>query len=113
VRVVAATSRALEELVAQRKFREDLYHRLNAVELLLPSLDERPEDIPDLVRHFVHRSSQEFGRHVAKVRPDVMSRLTTYRWPGNVRELEYVVERSVLLARGDTIQLDDLPSSLQ
>ena len=113
VRVVAATSRALEELIAQRKFREDLYHRLNAVELLLPSLDERPEDIPDLVRHFVHRSSQEFGRHVAKVRPDVMSRLTTYRWPGNVRELEYVVERSVLLARGDTIQLDDLPSSLQ
>jgi DNA-binding NtrC family response regulator len=65
------------------------------------------------VRHFVRRSNQEFGRNVADVSPEVMSRLTTHRWLGNIRELEYVVERSVLLARGDTIQLDDVPPNLQ
>jgi tetratricopeptide (TPR) repeat protein len=112
VRVVAATNQAIGELIAQRKFREDLYYRLNTVELLLPSLRERSEDIPDLVRHFVRHSNQEFGRDVADVSPDVMSRLKMHNWPGNIRELEHVVERSVLLARGDTIQLDDLPPSL-
>jgi len=113
VRVVAATNQPLVELIAQRKFREDLYYRLNAVELLLPSLNERPEDIPDLVRHFVRHSDQEFGRDVVEVSPEAMSRLTTHRWQGNVRELQHVVERSVLLARGDTIQPGDLPPSLQ
>jgi tetratricopeptide (TPR) repeat protein len=113
VRVVAATNQAIGELVAQRKFREDLYSRLNTVELLLPSLRERSEDTPDLVRYFVRHSNQEFGRDVADVSPEVMSRLTMHRWPGNIRELEHVVERSVLLARGDTIQLDDLPLSFQ
>jgi transcriptional regulator with AAA-type ATPase domain/tetratricopeptide (TPR) repeat protein len=113
VRVVAATNQPLAEFVAQRKFREDLYHRLSAVDLMLPSLNERPEDIPDLVRHFVRRSSQEFGRHVDDVSPEVMSRLEMHRWLGNVRELEQVVERSVLLARGATVQLDDLPPSLR
>jgi len=113
VRVVAATNQPITELIEQHKFREDLYCRLNTVELLLPSLRERPEDIPDLVRHFVRRSNQEFGRNVADVSPEVMSRLTVRRWFGNVRELEHVVERSVLLARGDTIQLTDLPPDLQ
>jgi tetratricopeptide (TPR) repeat protein len=113
VRIVAATNQPLAELVAQHKVREDLYCRLNAVELVLPSLNERPEDIPDLVRHFVRRSNQEFGRNVADVSPEVMSRLTTHHWLGNIRELEHVVERSVLLARGDKIQLTDLPPNLQ
>ena len=113
VRIVAATNQPLGELVAQRRFREDLCQRLNTVELLLPSLNERPEDIPDLVRHFVRRSNHEFGRNVADVSPEVMSRLTRHRWLGNVRELEQVVERSVLLARGDTIELDDLPPNLR
>jgi tetratricopeptide (TPR) repeat protein len=113
VRVVAATDQPLPELIAQRKFREDLYCGLNTVELLLPSLNERPEDIPDLVRHFIQLSNQEFRRHVADVNPEVMSRLTTHRWLGNIRELEHVVERSVLLARGDIIQLVDVPPNLQ
>ncbi len=113
VRIVAATREPLAELVVQRRFRDDLYRQLNTVELLLPSLNERPEDIPDLVRHFVRRSNQEFRRNVANVSPEVMSRLATHRWLGNVRELEQVVERSVLLARGDTIQLCDLPPNLQ
>ena len=113
VRVVAATKEPLAELVAQRWFREDLCDRLSTVELVLPSLNDRPEDIPDLVRHFVRRSNQEFRRSVANVSPEVMSRLTTHRWLDNVRELEQVIERAVLLARGDTIQLHDLPPGLQ
>jgi transcriptional regulator with AAA-type ATPase domain/tetratricopeptide (TPR) repeat protein len=113
VRVVAATNQPVAELMAQKKFREDLYYRLNTVELVLPSLSERPEDIPDLVRHFVRSSNQEFGRNVTNVSPEAMSQLTKHHWPGNVRELQHVVERSVLLTRGDTIQLSDLPPGLQ
>ena len=113
VRIVAATKEPLAELVARRWFREDLCDRLSRVELLLPSLNDRPEDIPDLVRHFVRRSNQEFRRNVANVSPEVMSRLTTHRWLDNVRELEQVIERAVLLARGETIQLHDLPPGLQ
>ncbi len=113
VRVVAATSLPLEELVARHRFREDLYHELSAVKLLLPSLAERPEDIPDLVHYFIQRSNQEFRRNVADVSPEAMARLATHRWPGNIRELEQVIERAVLLARGDTIQLTDLPPNLQ
>jgi len=113
VRVVAATKEPLAELVAQRWFREDLCDRLSGVELLLPSLNDRVEDIPDLVRHFVRCSNQEFRRNVANVSQEVMSRLTTHRWLDNVRELEQVIERAVLLARGDTIQLCDLPPGLQ
>jgi tetratricopeptide (TPR) repeat protein len=113
LRVVATTTRQIGGLVAQGRFREDLYNRLKTVELLLPSLNERPEDIPDLVRHFVRRTSQEFGRGVTGVSPEAMSRLTSYRWLGNVFELEHVVERSVLLASGETIQVSDLPPGLQ
>jgi transcriptional regulator with GAF, ATPase, and Fis domain len=113
VRIVAATKEPLAELVAQRWFREDLCDRLSTVELVLPSLNDRLEDIPDLVRHFVRRSNQEFRRNVVNVSPEVMSRLTTHRWLDNVRELEQVIERAVLLARGDTIELHDLPPGLQ
>ncbi|HTW90716.1 MAG TPA: sigma 54-interacting transcriptional regulator [bacterium] len=113
VRVVVGTSQPLDQLVAQSKFREDLCEQLGAVELVLPPLRERPEDIPELVRHFVRRSSLEFGRDLSDISPEAMTRLTAYRWSGNVRELERVIERSVLLARGGTIQLDDLPPSLQ
>jgi DNA-binding NtrC family response regulator len=113
VRVVAATEKTFGEPTGQRKFREDILGRLNGVELVLPSLDERPEDVPDLVRHFVRRCSREFGRHVIDVSPEVMARLATQRWPGNVRDLKYVIERSVLSARGETVQLGDLPLELQ
>jgi len=113
VRVVAATSQPVAELIAQKKLQEDLYHRLNAVELVLPSLNERTEDIPELVRHFIRSSNQEFGRNVTSVSPEAMSQLTKQRWPGNIRELQHVVERLALLAHGDTIQLSDLPPGLQ
>lgn len=113
VRIVAATREPLAELVARGWFRQDLCDRLSGVELVLPSLSDRPEDIPDLVRHFVERSNQEFRRNVVNVSPEVMSRLTTHQWLDNVRELEQVIERAVLLARGDAIQLSDLPPGLQ
>ncbi|MBN2464641.1 sigma 54-interacting transcriptional regulator [candidate division WOR-3 bacterium] len=113
VRVLAATNQPVAELMAQRKFREDLYYRLNTVELHLPSLDERPEDIPDLARYFIRSSNQEFGRNVTDVSPEAMSRLATHHWVGNVRELQHVVERSVLLTHGDTIRVCDLPPGLQ
>ena|GEM_PF-2822657 len=112
VRVVAATSRVLGELVAQGRFRRDLYDMLRTIELVIPPLRERQEDIPDLVRYIIRRSNQEFGRSVADVSPDALLQLVTFRWPGNVRELEYVVERTVLLARGDTIRQEDLPASI-
>ncbi len=113
VRLVAATEKILGEPVAQRQFREVVLGRLNGVELVLPALNERPEDIPDLVRHFVQSSSREFGRHVVDVSPEVMGRLATHRWPGNVRDLKYVIERSVLSARAETVQLGDLPPNLR
>lgn len=112
VRVVGATCRQLGGLVAEGRFGEELYRRLSSVELVVPSLNERPEDVPDLVRHFVRRASQEFGRNVVDVSPDVIELLIARRWPGNVRELEHVIERSVLFASGGTVQLGDLPSDL-
>jgi transcriptional regulator with PAS, ATPase and Fis domain len=113
VRLVAATEKTLGELAGQRKFRDEILDRLNGVELVLPALNERPEDVPDLVRHFVQSSSREFGRHVVDVSPEVMARLATHRWPGNVRDLKYVIERSVLSARAETVQLGDLPPNLR
>jgi tetratricopeptide (TPR) repeat protein len=113
VRVVASTARPIEQLVAQGRFRRDLYDRLKTVELMLPSLNDRPEDVPNLVRHFVRRSCAVFGRGVTRVSPEAMSLLTSHRWPGNIRELEHAVECSVVLAEGDTIQVSDLPPGLQ
>jgi NtrC-family two-component system response regulator AlgB len=108
VRVLAATNRDLENAVQAGVFREDLYYRLNAVKLRLPPLRDRVEDIPLLVQHFLsrHRGSQE-------VSPEVLGALTGYQWKGNVRELENVMERAVILARGDAIHLQHLPEEFQ
>lgn len=113
VRVVAATDKTLAGPAEQSKSPEGIFGRVNAVELVLPTLAERPEDVPDLVRHFVRSSSREFGRHVVDVDPGVMARLVARRWPANVRDLKYAIERSVLCARGETVQLGDLPLDLQ
>jgi len=113
VRVVVATERALSDPTGQRPSREDFFGRPNTVELVLPTLAERLEDVPDLVKHFVRSSSREFGRHVVDVDPQVTAWLVRCRWPGNVRDLKYVIERSVLCARGETVQLGDLPSDLR
>jgi DNA-binding NtrC family response regulator len=119
VRIVAATNADLKKLVEEGKFREDLYYRLNVINLALPPLRERKEDIPPLVEHFFHkycRENEKFlddqGRSVLKFEPDAMQILMDHSWPGNVRELENVVERAVVLASQPAVSADVLPEHL-
>lgn len=110
VRIVAATNRDLETEVEKGIFRQDLYYRLNVIQVRLPALRERREDIPLLVDHFIRKFSAEHGRKVAGADPDAMSALTAYHFPGNVRELENLIERAVTLATADRVSLDALPA---
>jgi Nif-specific regulatory protein len=107
VRVVAATSRDLERLLAQGLFREDLYYRLNVLPIFLPPLRERREDVPALVDHFVRRAVEEGGRAV-RFTPAAVAALAAHEWPGNVRELENTVERTVVLCGKNAIDVGDL-----
>lgn len=109
VRVIAATHRDLEAEMAAGRFREDLYYRLAVVQLRLPPLRERREEIPPLVRHFLVRFARDLGKPVTRVGEDVMARLVAYGWPGNVRELRNAVERGVLLAEGDALAAEAVP----
>ena len=97
VRVVAATHRNLEEMIANKQFRSDLYYRLNVFPISIPSLRERPEDIPLLVRHFVQQFSGRMNKTVAGISPETIDALMQYSWPGNIRELQNVIERAVVL----------------
>ncbi len=108
VRVVAATHRDLEREVRAGGFREDLYYRLKVVEIDLPSLRERPEDVPALVNHFLEEVSRRLDRAKMPIAPDALARLARHPWPGNVRELRNVVEQAAVLAGGDAIQEFDL-----
>lgn len=114
VRLIAATNKNLEELVKQNAFREDLYYRLHVIEIYLPPLRERREDIPLLVEHFLQRYSRENGKRLKSVAPEAMDALMQYHWPGNVRELENAIERAVVLAESDTELLtsDLLPPAI-
>ncbi len=109
VRVVAATNRSLSKAITEGGFREDLYYRLNVVELHLPALRERPEDVPPLVHHFVEHAAPD--RELV-IPPPVMDALRGYGWPGNVRELENACTRLVILCEGDTLRLEDLPLTI-
>jgi DNA-binding NtrC family response regulator len=109
VRIIAATNIDLKQAVDEGEFREDLYYRLNVISVDLAPLRERREDILPLAQHFIRKYTAENGRHISdQVLPDVLSMLEAYRWPGNVRELENVIERAVIIARGDYISLGDL-----
>lgn len=111
VRVIAATNRDLEKAVAEGKFRRDLYFRLHVVEVNVPPLRKRPEDVVELAHHFLARYNAETGRRIRGFSDDGLRLLRDYRWPGNIRELKNVIERAVLLARGRTIEVDDLTLS--
>jgi two-component system response regulator HydG len=113
IRLVAATNQDLEQRVKEGKFREDLLYRLKVVTLRLPSLRERPSDIPLLVDHFLGELARQHGRDVRALSPEARTVLQGYAWPGNVRELRNVVENMVLLARSDVIDIDDVPEPVR
>jgi transcriptional regulator with PAS, ATPase and Fis domain len=107
-RILTATNRDLQSFVTAGKFRQDLYFRLNSFVIQLPPLRERSASIPPLVQLFLKRVCSDFGKNIAGVSSEAMARLMVYPWPGNIRELKHAIERAVVVARGDTIQLNDL-----
>jgi two-component system, NtrC family, response regulator HydG len=113
VRVIAATNVDLEAAVAEGKFRKDLFYRLHVIHLELPALRERVEDIPILALHFLDKFCLENNRPPMGFAPEAMSALKRFDWPGNVRELQNVVERSVALCQGSTVELEDLPDEIK
>ncbi len=113
VRLVAATNRKLEDDVRDGLFREDLYYRLNVVNIHMPPLRERREDIESLARHFVGHYAADTGKKIDDISPRALSCLLAYEWPGNVRELQNVIERAVVLAKGSTLTPLDFPQGLQ
>jgi formate hydrogenlyase transcriptional activator len=108
VRAVTATNRRLDELVAEGKFRSDLYYRLNVFPITVPSLTDRPEDIPLLANYFVQRFKSEFGKNISRIDRISMKALMSYRWPGNIRELEHVIERAVLISEDSILRIPPL-----
>jgi formate hydrogenlyase transcriptional activator len=111
VRVVAATNQNLASLVAEKRFRMDLYYRINVFPIAVPPLRHRPEDLPLLVAHFVSRYAESMAKQIEKIPSDDMEALACYPWPGNIRELQNFIERAVILTNGDVLQLAALPSS--
>jgi DNA-binding NtrC family response regulator len=109
VRLISATNRDLIADVKSGRFREDLFYRLHVFPISVPPLRERAQDIPELVRHFLHRFAAEEGKRVTRLSPEALSLLCAYHWPGNVRQLENAIFRAVVLAEGDTIGLGELP----
>ncbi|PJB44825.1 MAG: two-component system response regulator [Deltaproteobacteria bacterium CG_4_9_14_3_um_filter_44_9] len=112
VRIITATNKDLEEEVNKRKFREDLYYRLNVVPITVPPLRDRKEDIPILAEYFLCKYNEKNKRSIKGFEPGVIDALIRYTWPGNVRELENIVERTVIMCRGEMISLNDLPSAI-
>jgi DNA-binding NtrC family response regulator len=113
VRVIAATKQSIAALVAAGRFREDLYYRLNVVPLHLPSLRERKEDIPLLIRHFLERLAMKMNRGTLAITPAAVAALQAHDWPGNVRELEHVLERMVALSNSDKLDTPDVPEFIE
>jgi len=112
VRVIAATNKPLEEAVADKEFREDLFYRLNVVRLRLPPLRERAEDIPLLVNYFLRKFANELGKPVTSIQSEALAALRSHGWPGNVRELENVIQRAFVVCKGDALLTSDLPAEV-
>jgi two-component system NtrC family response regulator len=113
VRVITATNRNLEEMIRQGAFREDLYYRINVVMIKLPPLRDRKTDIPLLIQHFIDKFAKENGKSLNGISKEAQDRLMRYHFPGNVRELENILERAVVMARGNLITTGDLPPELE
>jgi formate hydrogenlyase transcriptional activator len=112
VRIVAATNQDLVTLIADRNFRTDLYYRLNVFPISLPPLRERVSDIPLLARHFIEKYGARMSKPIPRISNDSMDALVRYPWPGNIRELQNFIERSVVLTRGDLLELPPLPPAM-
>ena len=112
-RIIFATHRDLGDMVAQGKFRQDLFYRINVMRIETPTLQEHADDIPDIARHFLRQYSSLFQKPMADFEPRAMAYLQDYPWPGNVRELENVVQRAIILAPGTMIREDDLPRNIR
>ena len=112
VRLIAATHRNLEEMIAEGTFREDLYYRLNVVSITLPPLRDRREDLIGLVFSFLKNAVSKTGKRIRQIDPTALNALESHAWPGNIRELENAIERAVVLADGDTVLLSDLPEDV-
>jgi transcriptional regulator with PAS, ATPase and Fis domain len=112
VRLVAATNRNLQALINEDKFRTDLYFRVNTVQIQLPDLKKRPDDIPLLIRHFIEKMNKLHNKSILDVTDDVKVKLQEYQWPGNIRELENVIEHAVAISVGNRITMTDLPEQI-
>ncbi|HYO08473.1 MAG TPA: sigma-54 dependent transcriptional regulator [Tepidisphaeraceae bacterium] len=113
VRLISATNRNLEEMVADKKFREDLYFRIKGVTITIPPLRERREDIPLLIYYFMQSAAERYGKAIDSIAPEVQQVLMSYGWPGNVRELKNVIENMVVLSTGPRLTLENLPSDIR
>ena len=115
VRLIAATNRDLAKSVAERQFRSDLYYRLRVFPIHVPPLRERREDVPHLVRYFVHKFARRMNKHIETISSETMNALKKWDWPGNIRELENIIERSVILAQGTVLHfpLSELQASVE
>jgi len=112
VRIIAATNKELEKGLSEGKFRDDLYYRLKVVNIELPPLRERAEDIPELARFFLNKYNREFGRRINAIDPAALKLLSEYHWPGNIRQLETVIERAILMNEKDTVTASDIKNEL-
>ena len=111
-RIIAASNQDIEKAIAEGRFREDLYYRLNVIQIVLPSLSERKEDIPLLVESFLKKHAKKNNRSFKNLNKESLDILMQWDWPGNVRELENVIERAVVLSKGEEIMKRDIPSQL-
>lgn len=112
VQIISASNKNLKEMIKKGEFREDLYYRLNVIELYLPALRERKEDIPNLIGHFIKELNPQLGANVTDVSSDAMEILINYEWPGNIRELRNIMERAILFTENEIIEVKDLPQEL-
>jgi len=112
-RFIFATHQDLSEMVAQGKFRQDLYYRINVMRIEAPPLQDHPEDIPQIAMHFLNHYAHMYQKQLKEFEPEAMAMLQSYAWPGNVRELENILQRAIIMARGETIRAEDLPHNLR
>jgi len=113
VRIIAATNKDLNKSIQDNTFREDLYYRLKVFQMTLPPLRDRKEDIPLLIRHFIHQFNVQFRKNIEGISPEAEELLIDYKWPGNVRELRNVIERAIILETNSIIHVESLPGEIR